>query len=111
MLSGPSFRSTFVFSISPLILYGFPLTSFHLAEVSLSALSWLYTLACAVVQKYREMSFIQDYSISSSHFAHLENVNKSWKNNRTVRVKKRNQNKNKTKSRHIQIDHAFYCLI
>ena len=35
MLSGPSFKSSFVFSINPLILTGFPLTSFHLAEASL----------------------------------------------------------------------------
>ena len=35
MLSGPSFRSVFVFSINPLIFSGFPLTSFCLAEVSL----------------------------------------------------------------------------
>ena len=35
MLSGPSFRSAFVFSINPLILSDFPLTSFHLAEASL----------------------------------------------------------------------------
>ena len=34
MLSGLSFRSAFVFSINPLILAGFPLTSFHLAEDS-----------------------------------------------------------------------------
>ena len=32
MLSGLSFRSTFVFSINSLILFGFPLASFHLAE-------------------------------------------------------------------------------
>ena len=45
MLSGPSFRSVFVLSISLLILYGFPLTSFHLTEASLSAFLWLvYTL-------------------------------------------------------------------
>ena len=62
MLSGPSFRSAFVFSINSLILSGFPLTSFHLAEASLSVFSWLYTLVCAVVQKYHEMSFIYDYS-------------------------------------------------
>ena len=35
MLSSPSFRSAFVFSINPLIWSGFPLTSFHLAEASL----------------------------------------------------------------------------
>ena len=37
--------------------------------------------------------------------------NKLWNSNRTVHVNKRIQNKNKTKSRHIQIDHAFYCSI
>ena len=35
MVSGLSFRSVFVFSISSLILSGFPLTFFHLAEASL----------------------------------------------------------------------------
>ena len=55
MLLGPSFRLAFVFSINLLILSGFPLTSFHLAEVSLSAFPWLYTLVCPVVQKYHEM--------------------------------------------------------
>ena len=51
MLPDPSFRSAFVFSITSLILSGFPLTSFHLAEASLW---WLHTLVCALVQKYRE---------------------------------------------------------
>ena len=37
--------------------------------------------------------------------------NKLWNNNRTMHVNERNQNKSKTKSRHIQIDHAFYCSI
>ena len=62
MLSSHSFRSAFVFSFNSLILSGFPLTSFHLAEASLSAFSWLYTLECAVVQKHHEMSFIYNYS-------------------------------------------------
>ena len=35
MLSGLSFRSAFVFSTSSLILYGFPLTFFRLAEANL----------------------------------------------------------------------------
>ena len=30
---------------------------------------------------------------------------------RTGHVNEPNQNKNKNKSRHIQIDHAFYCSI
>ena len=59
MLSGPSFRSAFVFSINSLILSGFPLVSFDFAEASLSAFSWLYTPVCAVVHKY-QMSFIYD---------------------------------------------------
>ena len=35
MLSGPSSRSAFVFNINSLILSGFPLTYFHLAEAGL----------------------------------------------------------------------------
>ena len=69
MLSSPSLRSTFVFSINSLILSGFPLTSFHLAEDSLPAFSWLYTLVCAVVQKYQEMPFIYNYLHFSTQFA------------------------------------------
>ena len=45
-----SFRSAFAFSINSLILSGFPLTSYHLAEPSLSAFSWLYALVCAVLR-------------------------------------------------------------
>ena len=68
MLSGPSFWSTFVYSINSLILPDFPLTSFHLAEASLSTFSWFYTLVCAVVQKYRKMSFIYtSMSVQSFH--------------------------------------------
>ena len=44
MLSGLSFMSAFAFSINSLILPGFPLTSFDLAEASLSTFLWLYTL-------------------------------------------------------------------
>ena len=51
MLSGPPFRSVFVFSFNSLILSGFPLTSFHLAEASLSAFFFFFTPVCAVVQK------------------------------------------------------------
>ena len=45
-----------------LILSAFPLISFLLGEASLSDFSWLYTLVCAVVQNYDEMSFIYNYS-------------------------------------------------
>ena len=57
MLSGPSFRSAFAYNINSVILSGFPLTSFHLVEALLSAFLWLYTLVCAVVQKYHKMYF------------------------------------------------------
>ena len=56
MKPAPSFRWAFRFSINSLILCVFPLTSFHLAEASLPAFSLLYTLVCAVVQKYHEIS-------------------------------------------------------
>ena len=49
MLSGPSFKSAFDLSVNPLILPGFPLTSFHLVRASLLYL----LLICAVVQKYQ----------------------------------------------------------
>ena len=100
MLSGLSFRSIFVFSINSLILSGFPLTSFHSVEVSLSA------LVCAVFQKYHEITFINNYSHFSTHFAinmsffeQLENFNKLWKSKRTVHVNERNQSKTKTRSK------------
>ena len=88
-----------------------------LAEALLSAFSWFYTFVYPVVQKYHEMSFVYNYPYFQYSFyqpvlfAQLENVNKVWNNNHTVHVNERNQNKNKTKSRHIQIDHAFYCSI
>ena len=56
------FQVGFRFSINSLILPSFPLTFFHLAEASLSAFSWLYTLVFLVVQKYHEMFFIYNYS-------------------------------------------------
>ena len=96
-ISGPSFRSAFIFGINSLIFSGFLLTSFHLVEASVSAFSWLYTLVYAVVQKYHEMSFIHNYSHFQYLFcnqlvlfAQLESVNKLWNTNCTVHVKERN---------------------
>ena len=84
MLSCPSLWSAFVFSINSLSLSGLPLTSFHLAEASLSAFWWLYTFVCPVFQKYQEMSFIYNYSHFYDSFynqpvlfAQLENVKKT----------------------------------
>ena len=80
------------------------MTSFHLAEASLFRFWRLYTLMCAVVQKYYEMSFIHNYSHFQYSFCNqpvlfeqLENVNKLQNSNHTVHMNKRNQNKNKTK--------------
>ena len=50
MLSGPSFRSAFFFIINSVILSGFPLTSFHLAEAALFTFSWLL-LSCVQLSK------------------------------------------------------------
>ena len=69
MLSRPSFRQAFLFTINSLILSGFPLTSFPLVEASLSAFSWFYTLACAVVHKYHEILWFIIIHILSTHFA------------------------------------------
>ena len=59
MLSGPFFRSAFVFRINSLILFDFPLTSFHLVEASLSDFTWFYTLVFVVVKNITKcLSFI-----------------------------------------------------
>ena len=84
MLSGPSFRSAYIFSINSLILSGFPLTSFHLAEASVSA--FLCSLVCAVAQKYHV--FYTHFAINL-FFVQLKNVNKLWDNNRIVNVNER----------------------
>ena len=68
MLLGPLFRSTFVFSINSLILFGFLLT-FHLAEASLFAFLWLSTLVCAIVQKYHKFFLFKINHIFITHFA------------------------------------------
>ena len=69
MLSSTFFRSAFVSSINSVILSAFPLTSFHLGEVSPSAFSWLYTLVCAVVQNITKSLVFIIIHIFSSHFA------------------------------------------
>ena len=101
MLSGPSFRSPFVFSIKSLTLPGFHLISFHSAEVSLSAFSWFYTLVCSCPRISRIHIFTSHLSINVfffSFFAQLE-------------TNKQNQNKSKTNASHIQIDHALSMVL
>ena len=59
------FQVDFCFQHNSLTLSGFPLTSFYLAEASLSALLCHYTLVCAVVQKYHEIHiFSTPFAIS-----------------------------------------------
>ena len=93
MLSGPSFRSAFVFSINSLALSGLPLTSYHLAEAWLSAFSWLWTLVLQLSENITKCLLFLIIHIFSIHFAmnlvlfiHLENVNKLWSNNCIVHV-------------------------
>ena len=81
VLSGPSSRSAFFFSIISLILSGFLLTSFHIA--SLSAFSWLYTLVCTVVQTYHKIYCICNYShfkysFCNQRFYYLYNLKKLY---------------------------------
>ena len=45
-----------------LVWLSFDFFSFSWSLTIISPSSWLYTLACAVVQKYQEMSFIYNYS-------------------------------------------------
>ena len=113
----PSSRLSF--SVSTQWFYlAFSLTSFHLAEFSLSAFSWLYTLMWAVVHKYHEMSFIYNYSLFLVLILHSASfICTAWKRKQTMEqqihcsCERTNLNKNKTKSCQIQIDHTFYCSI
>ena len=69
MLSGSSFRLAFVLRMNSLILFAFPLTSFHLAEASLSDLSWFYTLVFVVVNNITKCLLFIIIHIFSTHFA------------------------------------------
>ena len=69
MLSGSSFRLAFVLSINSLILFGFPLTFFHLAEASLYDLPWFYTLVSAVLKNITKCLLFIIIHIFSTHFA------------------------------------------
>ena len=115
ILPGRSFPSAFVFSINSLILPGFPFTSFHLTEASLSAFLWLCALVCAVAQKilrnvFNNYSHFQhSFCNQPTLFAQLKNVNKLQNNNRTVHVNKIITKENQVSQ--IQIGHAFYCPI
>ena len=117
MLPGPSFRSTFVFSINSLILSGFPLSSFHLSEASISAYWWLYTLAWAVLQKYRAKCLLLIViCIFSTHFAiklfHLHYF-KRWRNYgaTTAACIWTNEIRTKTKLSYVTIKLAMHPIV
>ena len=89
MLSGPCFSSAFVFSINSLILSGFPLTSFHLAEASICFLFVFFSgfiLLCVQLSKNIRKCLlfiiihIFQYSFCNQpvFFAQLENIKKPW---------------------------------
>ena len=99
--------SAFGFSTNSLMLSGFSLTSFHLVEPPL-----LYLLLCGFILLCVQCNyshFSTHFAINLGFFVQLEN--KLQNNSSTVNMNERNQNKSKTKTRHIQIDHTFYCSI
>ena len=94
------FQVDFCFQQNSFTLSGFPLSSFYLAEASLSSLLCHYALVCAFVQKYHEIQ------IFSTPFA----ISLLQSTNYGTRIAPcMGKNKNKTMLHHIQSDHAFYC--
>ena len=97
MLLGPSFRSALVFSIKPLILSDFSLTSFHLAEASLLYLLLRgFILLC--VQLLKNIKKCLLFIIIHNQpvlFAQHKNVNKLRSNNCIMHMNKRNGNNSK----------------
>ena len=76
MLSGLSFRSAFVFSTSSLILYGFPLTFFRLAEANLVPRAILKKLktsfsSCSCSEKKRWGSSSAEASLSTFSWLYI----------------------------------------
>ena len=115
MLSGPSFRAAFFFSINSLILPGF---SLDLTSINLLKPHYLlfrgFILLCVQLSKnitkcFFLLSFIFLVLILQSPCF----ICATWKHKQTIeqqphRSCERIKNKNKTKSRHIPIDHGFY---
>ena len=77
--------SLFILSINSLTLSGLPLTSFHLAEASLSVFWWLYTIVYVVVQTFHKMSSIP-LILQSTCFICTTWKLKLWNNNHTMHV-------------------------
>ena len=119
MLTCPQFRSAFILSIYSLTLSGFPLTSFHLAEASLSCFSWLYALVCAVVQIYHEISFIYNYFqysflvliLQSACFICTTGKRKQTMEQKPHRAMQTNKIKAKTKPRHFTFKLTTHSIV
>ena len=77
--------SLFILSINSLTLSGLPLTSFHLAEASLSAFWWLYTIVYVVIRKFIKMSSIP-LILQSTCSICTTWILKLWNNNHTMHV-------------------------
>ena len=69
MLSGPFFMSPFLFNINSLILPGFPLNSFHLAEALLSAFRGFMLLCVQLSKNITKCLLFIFIRIFSTHFA------------------------------------------
>ena len=119
MLSGPTFRSVFVFSINSLILSGFPLTFFHLAETSLSASLFrcFILLSVQLSKNIRKLFYLYLFTflvfiLQSTCFICIPRKRKQTMEQQPNRVRERTKSKQKqNQARHIQIDHAVYCSI
>ena len=90
---------------------GFALTSFHLAEASLSAICFFVSLYyCPKISQnvfYNYSHFWYSFSNQLILFSQLENVSNLWNSNCTMYANKQKQDQ----VSHIQIDHAFYFSI
>ena len=52
----------FFYQLINLVWLSFDFFSFNWSLINISPSSWLYSLVCAVIQRYQEMSFICNYS-------------------------------------------------
>ena len=104
MLSGPSFRSAFVFRINPLILSGFPLKTHYYISFFVD----LYSCVCSCPKISRNVFYLKLFTFLVLILQSTCFICTTWKRRQTME-NEWNKNKSKTKSRHIQINHTFYC--
>ena len=115
MLSGPSFRSAFIFSFISLIFSSFPLTSLHLAEAS-NLLFCGFTLLCVQMSKNITKCLLPIIvHIFSTHFAinlfYLHNLKTKTNYKTTAPCMGTNEIKAKTKLSHVTFKLTMYCIV